>query len=98
MLPVADIGATVRPPIVTVRSDAVGEIDAVRAVVTRLSPGVVYAVRFRVRGGALAGLGCAASASVRIRAGSGPRLRVALALSRRRSSMQMQQEVRRRWH
>ena len=78
MLPVADIGATVRPPIVTVRSVVVAEIDAVRAVVTRLSPGTVYVVRFRVRGGATAGLGCMASASVRVRVGSGPRMRVAL--------------------
>jgi hypothetical protein len=76
MLAVAHIGATARPPIVTVRSSEVGEIDAVRAVVTRLSPGAVYLVRFRVGGGA--GAGCRASASVRVRAGSGARMRVAL--------------------
>ena len=76
MQAVAHIGATVRPPIVTVRSSEVGEIDAVRAVVTRLSPGAVYLVRFRVGGGA--GAGCRASASVRVRAGSGARMRVAL--------------------
>jgi hypothetical protein len=76
MLAVAHIGATLRPPIVTVRSSEVGEIDAVRAVVTRLSPGAVYLVRFRVGGGA--GAGCRASASVRVRAGSGARMRVAL--------------------
>ena len=78
MLPVADIGVTARPPIVTVLSRAVGEIDAVRAVVTRASPRAVYLVRFRI-GGAAAGSGCVASASARVRAGSGPRLRVALA-------------------
>jgi hypothetical protein len=79
MLSVADVGATVRPPIVTVRSDVVGEIDAVRAVVTRVSPRAVYLVRFRVRGGAVAGSGCVASTSARVRAGSEPRIRVALA-------------------
>ena len=79
MLPAADIGAAVRPPIVTVRSGAVGEIDAVRTVVTRLTPGAVYTVRFRLRDGTPAALGCAASASVRVRAASAPRLRVALA-------------------
>jgi hypothetical protein len=76
MLAVAHIGATVRPPIVTVRSSEVGEINAVRAVVTRVSPRAVYLVRFRVGGGA--GPGCAASAGVRVRAGSGARMRVAL--------------------
>lgn len=78
MLSVADIGVTARPPIVAVRPGVVGEIDAVRAIVTRILPRVVYLVRFRVDGGAAAGMGCVASASVRIRAGSGPRLRVAL--------------------
>jgi hypothetical protein len=62
MLSALDTGVTVRPPIVTVRSGVVGELDAVRAVVARLSPGVVYLVRFRVRGGTAAGLGCVASA------------------------------------
>jgi len=76
MLAVADIGATARPPIVTVRPAEVGEIDAVRAVVAGISPGGAYLVRFRVGSGA--GLGCAASASIRVRAGSGTRMRVAL--------------------
>jgi hypothetical protein len=78
MLSVADIGVTARPPLVTVRSSVVGELDAVRAVVTRVAPKAVYLVRFRVRGGAAAGLGCVASASARVRAGSGPRMLVAL--------------------
>jgi hypothetical protein len=78
MLSVADIGVTVRPPIVTMRSGVVGEIDAVRAVVTRASPRAVYLVRFRVRGGTVAGSGCVTSTSARVRAGSAPRLRVAL--------------------
>jgi hypothetical protein len=78
MLSVADIGVTARPPLVTVRSSAVGELDAVRGVVTRVSPREVYLVRFRVHGGVVAGLGCVASASARLRAGSEPRLRVAL--------------------
>ena len=78
MSSVADIGFTARPPIVTMRSGVVGEIDAVRAVVTRALPRGVYLVRFRVRGGAAASLGCVASASARVRAGSGTRLLVAL--------------------
>jgi hypothetical protein len=78
MLSVANVDATVRPPIVTVRSGVVGEIDAVRAVVTRVSPRAVYLVRFRLRGGTVAGSGCVASMSARVRAGSEPRLRVAL--------------------
>jgi hypothetical protein len=78
MLSVADIGVTARPPVVTVRAGVVGEVDAVRALVTRVSPRAVYLARFRVAGGSAAGLGCVASASARVRAGSGPRLRVAL--------------------
>jgi hypothetical protein len=78
MLSVADIGVTARPPIVAVRSGVVGEIDAVHAVVTRVSPRAAYAVRFRIPGRALASSGCVASASVRVRAGSGSRLVVAL--------------------
>ena len=78
MLSVSDIGVTSRPPLVTVRSSVVGELDAVRAVVTRVTPGAAYVARFRVRGGAVAGLGCVASASARVRAGSGPRMLVAL--------------------
>jgi hypothetical protein len=79
MLPVADFGLGARPPIVTVLSGAVGEINAVRAVVTRASPRAVYRVRFRIGSGAGAGSSCVASASTRVRAGAGPRLRVALA-------------------
>ncbi len=79
MLSAADIGVTARPPIVTTRSGAVGEIDAVRAVATRVSPRALYLVRFRVGGGAAASPACVASASARVRAGSGPRLLVALA-------------------
>jgi len=78
MLSVADVGVIARPPIVAMRSPVVGEIDAVRAVVTRVSPRAVYLVRLRVRAGAAAGSGCVASASARVRAGSQPRLRVAL--------------------
>jgi hypothetical protein len=78
MLAVADIGVIARPPIVTLRSGVVGEIDAVRAVVTRVSARGVYLVRFRVRGGAAASLGCVASTSMRVRAGAAPRLLVAL--------------------
>jgi hypothetical protein len=74
---VADIGVTARPPIVTARSGSVGEIDAVRAVATRVSPRAVYLVRFRVGGGA-ASPGCVASRSARVRAGSGRRMLVAL--------------------
>ena len=79
MLAVADMGVTARPPIVTLRSGVVGEIEAVRAVVTRVSPRAVYLVRFRVRGGLAAGLGCVASFSMRVRAGTAPSLLVALA-------------------
>ena len=75
---IADIGVTARPPLVTMRSSVVAEIDAVRAVVTRVAPRAVYLVRFRVHGGAAASLGCVASASARMRAGSEPRLLVAL--------------------
>lgn len=78
MLPVADVAVVVRAPVVTVRSGVIGEGDAVRAAVTRVSPQVVYLVRFGLRGGPAAGSGCVASASVRVRAGSTPRLRVAL--------------------
>lgn len=77
MLSVADIVVTARAPIVTVRARVVGELDAVRGVVTRVSPRVVYLVGFRVHD-ARAGLGCAVSANAPVRAGSGPRLRVAL--------------------
>ncbi|MDX6562205.1 MAG: hypothetical protein QOD65_2019, partial [Gaiellales bacterium] len=59
MLPAADIGVAVRPPLVTVRSAVVGELDAVRAVVTRVSPRTDYIVRFHVR--AVGGSGCVAS-------------------------------------
>jgi hypothetical protein len=76
MLPAADIGVAVRPPLVTVRSAVVGELEAVRAVVTRVSPRTDYIVRFRVR--AVGGSGCVASAGLRVRAGSEPRLRIAL--------------------
>jgi hypothetical protein len=75
---IADIGVIARPPIVTMRSRVVGEIEAVRAVVTRVSPKAVYSVRFRVRGGATAGSGCVVSATARVRAGSEPRFRIAL--------------------
>jgi hypothetical protein len=78
MLPVADVGVVTRPPVVRVRSDVIGELAAVRAVVTRVSPRVVYVVRFRAGGRADASSGCVASASVRVRAGSAPSLRVAL--------------------
>jgi hypothetical protein len=78
MLSAADIAVTARPPLVTVRSGVVGELDAVRATVSRVAPRAVYSVRFRVRGGVAASLGCVASASARVRAGSGSRLVVAL--------------------
>ena len=78
MLSVADIGVTARPPIVTARSGVVGEIDALRAVASRVSPRALYLVRFHVGGGAAASSGCVASASARVRAGSRPRLLVAL--------------------
>jgi hypothetical protein len=79
MLPVGDIGVGARPPIVTVLSGAVGEINAVRAVVTRASPRAVYQVRFRIGSGAGADSSCVASASTRVRAGTGPRLHIAVA-------------------
>jgi hypothetical protein len=78
MLPVADVGVVTRPPVLRVRSDVIGELAAVRAVLTRVSPRVVYVVRFRAGGRADASSGCVASATVRVRAGSAPSLRVAL--------------------
>jgi hypothetical protein len=78
MLSSADAPVAARPPIVRVRANVLGELDAVRAVVTRVRPRVVYLVRFRVGRGAPAGSACAASASVRARAGSTPVLRVAV--------------------
>lgn len=78
MLPVADVGVVTRPPVLRVRSDVIGELAAVRAVVTRVSPRVAYVVRFRVGGRADASSGCVASATVRVHAGSATSLRVAL--------------------
>jgi hypothetical protein len=78
MLAVADVAVVPRAPIVTVRSAEIGEASAVRATLTQISPGVFYEVRFRLRDGAVAGLGCVSSASARVQAGSGRSRRLAL--------------------
>lgn len=77
MLTAADVTAALRAPVPAVRSYVIGESQAVRATVTRVSPHVVYRVRFQVRG--VAGPGCVASAGVRVRSGPTATLRVALA-------------------
>jgi hypothetical protein len=82
MTAAADMGRTVRPPLVTVRPAVIGELAAVRAVATGVSPGAVYVVRFRVRAAPAAGSGCDGAAGMRVRSGSGPRLRIALASRR----------------
>jgi hypothetical protein len=78
MLPDAEVAIVARAPVVMVRSSAIGEADAVRAALTRVSPRVSYQVRFLLRGGPAAGSGCVSSASLRVRAGSGRSLRFAL--------------------
>ena len=77
MLPADDVAVTTSAPLVAVRPGVIGEGDAARVFVTRVSTGQVYRVLFRLRGGA-AVAGCVASATMRVRSGSPPRLRVAL--------------------
>jgi hypothetical protein len=63
MVSTAPLAASNRPPIVRSVSALIGESAAVRATVSRLSPGRRYLVRFRVRAAtATAGRGCVASA------------------------------------
>ena len=77
MLTAADATAVVRAPVPALRSYVIGESEAVRAAVTRVSPHVLYRVRFQVRGGA--GLGCVSSARLRVRSGPTATMRIALA-------------------
>jgi hypothetical protein len=68
-----------RPPIVRPAPTLIGESEAVRATISRMAPGLVYIVRFRIPGSAAAtGVGCIASASLRL-AGSSRARRVGLA-------------------
>jgi hypothetical protein len=78
MLAAADLAIVTPAPMVAVRSAAVGEASAVRATLTRISPGTSYHVRFVIRAVPAAGLGCVSSASARVQAGSGRSLRFAL--------------------
>jgi hypothetical protein len=79
MLPAATVAAPSRAPIVKHVSTLIGESEAVRATISRLAPGLVYVVRFRIPGSTPAtGLGCVTSASLRI-AGSSRAKRVGLA-------------------
>jgi hypothetical protein len=79
MLSAVDAAVVSPAPLVTVRSAVIGEAEAVRAVVRRVQPRVVYQVRFQLSAGATGGSGCVSSAAIRIRTGSAPSLRVALA-------------------
>jgi hypothetical protein len=76
MLTAADATAAARAPVPAVRSHVIGESEAVRAAVTRVSPHVIYRVRFQVRG--VAGRGCVASVRLRVRSGATATLRFAL--------------------
>jgi hypothetical protein len=68
-----------RAPIVRLAATSIGESAAVRAVVSRAAPGLVFVVRFRVLGAAAsADSGCVASASLRVKGSTQP-VRVALA-------------------
>jgi hypothetical protein len=79
MLPAATVLAPSRPPIVRPVSTLIGESAAVRATISRMAPGLVYVVRFRIPGSTPAtGLGCIASATLRT-AGSSRAKRVGLA-------------------
>jgi hypothetical protein len=72
------LAAPARAPIVRLAATSIGESEAVRAVVSRATPGLPFVVRFRVLDAAAsADGGCVASASLRVK-GSAQPVRVAL--------------------